>query len=120
MLVDGIKFRASGAPFFFVSATSVERQDVSDVRSDLSATPGDAAQGGLKFAIAVLFGALGALAGAALVILMLVALVIPATTTFALSAATMLMMIVVGVIWINRRRRGARENPIDPIATTRF
>ena len=65
----------------------------------------------------ILCGALGALAGAAVVVMMLVALVIPATMAVALaSIADLCAMAVIGV-WLKRRTlKMADADPVDPIA----
>jgi hypothetical protein len=60
----------------------------------------------------ILFGALGALAGASVVILMLVALVIPATIAVALAMMAALTVISVFAVWM--RRRASRATDADP------
>lgn len=63
---------------------------------------------------AILFGALGAFAGAAVVVLMLVALVIPTTTSLALAIGTVTLMVVGIAIWLKQRASDRARNA-DPI-----
>ena len=57
----------------------------------------------INYAAVTLFCALGALAGAGLVILMLVALIIPATMAFTLSTAVAVAAAIFALVWFKRR-----------------
>ncbi len=71
------------------------------VESDLNRRTG--LERAVTLTAGILFGALGALAGLALVLLLLVALVIPATIVLALSLAAVLLAVSVFSLWMKRR-----------------
>lgn len=65
----------------------------------------------------ILFGALGALAGAAVVVMMLVALVIPGTTAIALSSVAALSAMAVFGVWLKGRAlKSAHSESVGPVA----